>query len=139
MSGHVFEFGPTAEHLAAHMRHEWAELGRLLKRLNEEQVAGRPWQTRFRAELRQALGALDEAWANFEYAYVAEAMAIEEQAVALLAEACCCEEALSEKCRSRAGDGQPESPAACERQLGELVRLLNLLSARACADQRRAV
>jgi len=48
----------------------------------------------------------------------------EEQALGLLAEACRCEDAPSEKCRNRAFDGQ-QSPAACKMQLGEFVRLFH--------------
>ena len=134
MNGRWFEFSPKATCLAGHMRHAWAELGRLLKRLNEEQLAARPWDVGLKAEMRRALEELDAAWASFERACVMEVMAIEEQARVLLAEACIHERALFEACRCRDGDDRPGVGRTCQRQLGKLVRQLSLLSDAACAE-----
>ena len=67
MNGHAYELGPTAEHIAGCMRYEWAELGRLLKRLYEDQLAGRSWAAGFKVDLRRASGALDGAWATLRF------------------------------------------------------------------------
>ncbi|CAK0819752.1 unnamed protein product [Prorocentrum cordatum] len=133
MNGFWSELGPTAVKPAGLMRHAWAELGRLLKRLIVEQLAARPWSMELKAEMRCALTELDAAWAKFECAYVMQAMAIEEEARVLVAEACVCERVLSNASQRR---GRRGGTAAWKKQLGELVRAINLLSATVC-DERR--
>ncbi|CAK0865442.1 unnamed protein product [Prorocentrum cordatum] len=133
MNGFWFELGPTAVDLAGLMRHAWAELGRLLKRLIVEQLAARPWSMELKAEMRCALKELDAAWAKFECAYVMQAMAIEQEARVLVAEACVCERVLSKASQRR---GRRGGTAACQKQLGELVRAINLLSSTVCDESR---
>ncbi|CAK0815653.1 unnamed protein product [Prorocentrum cordatum] len=128
MNGCWFELGPTAVDLAGLMRHAWAELGRLLKRLLVDQLAARPWSMDSKAEMWCALEELDAAWAKFECAYVMQAMAIEQEARVLLAEACVCERVLSQASGRR---GRRGGTAACQKQLGELMRAISLLSAAA--------
>lgn len=90
VNGDKFELSAEAIGHAEALQLAWAELGGLLERAHTPVLvtAGPPVLIRpSRIELASALTSLDLAWANFEHKYIAELIAIEEQARKLIVQA----------------------------------------------------
>ncbi|CAE6927873.1 unnamed protein product [Symbiodinium natans] len=84
VNGDKFEFSAEAMRRAEALQRCWADLATLLERWNTEQVrASRP----SRSDFRDALVALDVAWASFEHKYIMELIEIEEKARRLVVQA----------------------------------------------------
>ncbi|CAE7420037.1 unnamed protein product [Symbiodinium sp. CCMP2456] len=84
VNGDKFEFSAEAMRRAEALQRCWADLATLLERWNTEQVrASRP----ARSDFRDALVALDMAWASFEHKYIMELIEIEEKARRLVVQA----------------------------------------------------
>mmetsp|Transcript_41996 Transcript_41996/g.97795 ORF Transcript_41996/g.97795 Transcript_41996/m.97795 type:complete len:530 (+) Transcript_41996:29-1618(+) len=84
VNGDKFEFSAEAMRRAEALQRCWSDLATLLERWNAEQMrATRP----MKSEVRDALVALDFAWASFEHKYIMELIEIEEKARRLVVQA----------------------------------------------------
>jgi len=84
VNGDKFEFSAEAMRRAEALQRCWSDLAVLLERWNSEQArANRP----SRIDVRNALVALDSAWASFEHKYIMELIEIEEKARRLVVQA----------------------------------------------------
>lgn len=87
VNGDKFEFSAEAMRRAEALQRAWTELGTLLERWSEAAEQPRTLSRPTRTELRNALIALDFAWASFEHKYIAELIEIEEKARRLIVQA----------------------------------------------------
>jgi len=87
VNGDKFEFSAEAMRRAEGLQRTWTELGSQLERWSQASEQPRCVTRPSRTELRNALTALDFAWASFEHKYIAELIEIEEKARRLIVQA----------------------------------------------------
>lgn len=87
VNGDKFEFSPEAIRRAEMLQRAWSQLGTLLDRWGQAGERAWPAERPKRAEVKQALHALDYVWASFEQQYIGELIEIEEKARQLVVHA----------------------------------------------------
>jgi len=120
VNGDTFEFTAEAMRRAEALQRAWAELGALIDRHVPPPTlpqTARPT----RSEWRNALVALDCSWASFEHKYIAELIAIEEQARRLVVQAIEHERAMQMLEAKHHDDAVLHSMPEYRQELGKLV------------------